>query len=136
MAVSSASAYVAFVDKDTGKWMPNQIKYTNGGAIGYNMSLAAMVRTNSIWKYGEKCDLYVSEIIDIPTAWIAEGQYPNVGSIDTAAAGTSEYKQTAAGANSYSLKLDEWPSTDTYLQIDRPTDATYPMLYKNRIVRW
>lgn len=136
VAVSSASAYVAFVDKDTGKWMPNQIKYTNGGAIGYNMSLAAMVRTNSIWKYGEKCDLYVSEIIDIPTAWIAEGQYPNVGSIDTAAAGISEYKQTAAGANSYSLKLGEWPSTDTYLQIDRPTDATYPVLYKNKIVRW
>lgn len=59
-----------------------------------------------------------------------------MGSVDTASAGISEYKQTAAGANSYSLKLGEWPSTDTYLQIDRPTDATYPVLYKNKIVRW
>ena len=136
VAVSSASAYLAFVNKDTGEWMPNQIKYVNGGVNDYNMSLAAIVRTNSIWKYGEKCDYYLSEVIDIPTNWIAEGQYPNVADIDTAAAGISEYKQTAAGANSYSLKLGGYPKADTYLKIDRPTGATYPVLYNTKIVRW
>lgn len=136
VAVSSASAYVAFVNKDTGEWMPNQIKYVNGGVNDYNMSLAAMVRTNSIWKYGEKCDLYVSDIIDIPTTWIAEGQYPNVKDVDADSSKITEYKQTATGANSYSLKLGGWPSAETYLKIDRPTEATYPVLYSTRVVRW
>ncbi len=136
VAVSSASAYLAFVNKDTGEWMPNQIKYVNGGVNDYNMSLAAIVRTNSIWKYGEKCDYYLSEIIDIPTNWIAEGQYPNVQPVEIEPNRIAEYKQTAAGANSYSLKLGGYPKADTYLKIDRPTGATYPVLYNTKIVRW
>lgn len=136
VAVSSASAYLAFVNKDTGEWMPVQIKYVSGGANDYNMSLAAMVRTNSIWKYGEKCDLYTSDIIDIPTTWIAEGQYPDVKPVETEPNRIAEYKQTAAGANSYSLKLGGSPKADTSLKIDRPTEATYPVLYNTRVVRW
>ena len=53
-----------------------------------------------------------------------------MGSIDTATAGISEYKQTAAGANSYSLKLSSLASKDTPLEIERPVQATYPKLYK------
>jgi len=136
VAVSSASAYLAFVNKDTGEWMPNQIKYVNGGVNDYNMSLAAIVRTNSIWKYGEKCDYYLSEVIDIPTNWIAEGQYPNVQPVEIEPNRIAEYKQTATGANSYSLKLGGYPKADTYLKIDRPTGATYPVLYNTKIVRW
>ena len=136
VAVSSASAYLAFVNKDTGEWMPNQIKYVNGGVNDYNMSLAAIVRTNSIWKYGEKCDYYLSEVIDIPTNWIAEGQYPNVQPVEIEPNRIAEYKQTATGANSYSLKLGGYPKADTYLKIDRPTGATYPVLYNTKVVIW
>lgn len=136
VAVSSASAYLAFVNKDTGEWMPARITYQNGGVNDYNMSLAAIVRTNSIWKYGEKCDFYLSEVIDIPTTWIAEGQYPNVKPVEIESNRIAEYKQTAAGDNGYSLKLGGYPKADTSLEIDRPEGATYPKLYSTKVVRW
>lgn len=123
-------AYLYFVNRDTGALIIDEIQYSGAGVDTYNMRLAAGIMSLD----GKSYSFYRSEMVDIPIAWIGQGQYPKVIPVVTSPTGVSKYEQDNQGVNSYTLEVSGKPAAEVELKIERPAGATYPDLHETSVV--